>query len=135
MIEPLVAFFFLEGLLFDIIGAIIIVRGLYPIKFNQIEKIQDVNEIFKVEQYILTDLIMNKKEAIRQEHYEALEDISSLILRQQVNLENLGKLIPTIIRSIGNYEQHKYSLSNAIRGLPLLIGGFILQGIAVILQL
>lgn len=135
-IEPLTAFFFLEGLTFDIIGAILIVKGLYPFPY----KLGDILEIGKdldEENRLLIDVRERiTKLDVNDPHYRiSLGNLNRTYLEHARNIRTLTKTTPIKFRVHTLQERENYSLDKAKQGLPFLVGGFLLQGIGVILQL
>ena len=135
--EPLSAFFFLEGIVFDMIGAIFIVRGLIPINPYELKNVKEIQEDFsKGLRYIIKLSNEVKQLKSTDDHVEMRHDnLMGIIKICQKESEQLGKAIPTQIRSLGSVAQHNRSLNYAIRGLSCLLGGFLLQAIAVVTQL
>jgi len=136
--EPLTGFFILEGLLFDIIGAVFIVTGIvFPQKqFQDITptimeeetniRLLDIQiELFHY-QKSLKNQILNSK--LTSSHYD--DKIITNMLEKLS--KHIAYLIIYSVRSLAEKHQNQIKI---VQGLPFLIGGFILQGIGVITQL
>ena len=134
--EPLTGFFILEGLVFDVIGAIFIVKGLMPINPDNLKSVKEINEDFSKKNHHISDLYIKvKKLILDDESDDRITFLNDLILLLRKERDQLRKAIPTQIRSLGSVFQYERSLDYAIRGLFCLVGGFLLQGIGVVLQL
>lgn len=135
--EPLTGFFILEGLTFDVIGAIFIVRGLFPINPYELKNVKEIEEDFREGLHRVQNLSNTLKQLKLDDGTFAKSRDELIHLIDFFKKENaqLGKAIPTQIRSLGSAAQHERSLDYAIRGLSCLLGGFTLQGIGVVFQL
>lgn len=135
--EPLTGFFILEGLIFDVIGAIIIVRGLKQINPYDLKRVKELQSIFINSQGEVMNLGA-KIRKLRRINLASDEDfylLEKALLEKQGDHQTLGKALPTQQRSLVSVAQHEYSLIEAIKGLPFLIGGFSLQAVGVVIQL
>lgn len=139
--EPLTAFFILEGLAFDIIGAYIIVTGLFKIK--KLKYSEYLSGLQKKLDNVNTGIKTIEK-LLRPENFEKLENetspkmerkLSSAIKHSINEKNNIEGEIDLTERIDKNLQQDEHTLTRGIRGLPFLIGGFLLQGIGVITQL
>lgn len=139
-VEPLTAFFFLEGLTFDIIGAYIIVTGLFGFR----KPIPDVDSEYYSANLEGFKETMKKVKLLRKDvenHPDtpnsrlALKEIYKLKLQMVHTSITAMDLFNLDLRITENEKQHESARNKGIRGLPLLIGGFLLQGIGVVLQL
>lgn len=163
--EPLTAFFILEGLLFDAIGAIFVVSGILD---NL--KIEDFPEILRTNKNInfgknltkkLKNVAKEKMDIIKEKDDELLriskfveendldykseydvEEGKIYVEKLKLNFENIleSMVIETKFQIIGSFllglnERTKHNVKKVRIGLPFLIGGFLLQGIGVITQL
>lgn len=134
--EPLTGFFILEGILFDVLGAIFIVKGLYPINLTKIDSVIEIKEDFGNNIYHISNLNIKLKKLIHNNgHEDDILKLNNSIEIAKIKLDQFGKAIPTQIRSLEIAAQHERSLDYAIRGLSCLLGGFLLNGIGVVTQL
>jgi len=142
--EPLTAFFILEGLTFDIIGAFLVVTGLFksPFYFPRREGANELNN----EELQLQSLIHYRRELSRKEvntlNYEEqqsihrhLLDLDKQVEKSRAQFEQNQKHFSTNYNIISSMEQHMFALHRGLKGLPFLIGGFVLQAMGVVTQL
>lgn len=138
--EPLTGFFILEGLTFDIIGAYLIVTGLFHVgKFQFFDKdhqeylnevIEIIKQVYEIDKSITSFYgKLSLEYSIAKDHLIRRKEVLEDQLKIATDKENLNYKIEK------NHAQLEKSLSFGIKGLPFLMGGFILQGIGVITQL
>jgi hypothetical protein len=127
--EPLSVFFILEGLTFDIIGAILVISGILNFKLKNTEPIKNLisnflipvlNEYYKV--HPIKEGYQDINEVLK---FTDKADFSSTLPRIDV---------PGIQIELQKQEQD-HTMNKAYSGLPFLIGGFVLQGIGTVTQL
>lgn len=145
VIEPLYAFFLLEGILFGAIGGTLIVNGL--LNFDNKLSIhtsvlqEEIKKLQEESGYVLSlykKLIESHKkketkfitDQLRFELKEFEEESISIRLQQ---LEIIS--IHTYNSLIGFLTEKQIDQRQVRMGLPFLIGGFLLQAIGVIVQL
>ena len=140
--EPITTFFIFEGITFGIIGSILIVQGLFFRNDPEyVTKVKKIIEELKNNEEVGKSVSKNIEDFNNFEHKSKLEETISLLL---TDVDNLGIRHNQILKSVGSFfkyildtneiSEHK-SQQNALRGLPFLLGGFLLQGIGVITQL
>lgn len=133
MMEPLTAFFILEGLTFDIIGAILIVSGIISFK---IKYTKNVNKFMRnVAAPLILDYFRFHK--IKEGYLDIKEitkhaDISPNKTKNNLDFSSFDT--SNLERDL-NEQEKDFSINRAYSGLSFLIGGFLLQGIGVITQL
>ncbi len=155
--EPLTGFFILEGLFFDVIGVIIIIYGLtiFPIIRDSLYKINteklkglanmnfilnnvESNPVNKVDLKYLNRIKYQKnmRAPIKPEMIYTITNTQLQKVNQYVStMQDVTEKTFLQYQIISNYEQHKTTFYYGIKGLPFLVGGFILQGIGVVNQL
>lgn len=145
--EPLTGFFILEGLVFDIIGAYLIIRGLEKISIiDDPLFISATNRVNEKESHlermiILRDNMRNTLVSKFPSHeientLQGRLSISDAEIHEiRKELETMKSNVISTITSLKIFRQHKQALARGLQGLPFLIGGFLLQGIGVINQL
>ncbi len=145
--EPLTGFFILEGILLDMIGAYLIVLGLQKVSIIDDPLFQSVNQqLLDKEEVLKLKLLQRDKirdKLVHQFHTHenemslqkclTLHDIQ--VERIRVELLSLKNEVMTIATTLQIFKQHSYAFRKGGQGLPFLIGGFLLQGIGVVLQL
>lgn len=126
--EPLIAYFILQGLTFDIIGAILLVSIILSFKSTW-----------------TPDLILSHKNWIESagEIRFTAEEIAGTFTKER--LTEISKSNEKILKASKGYREtlkkeiekqlKEFSKKRAWAGLSFLIGGFLLQGIGVYLQL
>jgi len=129
MMEPLVGFYILLGLFFDIIGAFLIVSNIITFRSSWTPELLKINSEWLAQyrkflptmsQIIISD---NEKEALK----KFQEENKDLLKASNDYNEKLGKEIEK--------QRKDFSKNRAYSGLSYLIGGFLLQGIGVVIQL
>ncbi len=143
-LEPLTAFFILEGLAFDIIGAIFIIRGLFD--FNKDDKLE-TNAVLANRIRAIFKLMRGNSKALEPTPEELVNNLMKLpefLKKTNMTMKNvfyetdidedLHKSQMMFLKK-DYYETKKFSQNSVISGLSFLVGGFLLQGIGVITQL
>ena len=129
MMEPIAGFYILMGLLFDVIGAILIASTVIAYKTNWTPLLLEQNKRF-------TDF------AIR--FIPTPQEIGSGIfskerlLEMKENNEKVDKSAKDYERKLDKEikkQEKEFSKNRAFSGLSFFIGGFSLQGIGVVIQL
>lgn len=127
--EPLVGFYILLGLFFDIIGAFLIVSNIITFRSSWTPELLKINSEWLAQyrkflptmsQIIIAD---NDKEALK----KFQEENKDLLKASNDYNEKLGKEIEK--------QRKDFSKNRAYSGLSFLIGGFSLQGLGVVIQL
>jgi hypothetical protein len=163
--EPLTAFFYLEGLTFGIIGTILVINGILSkinlIEDSEMDKIttnlkNQMKEFPKMidegEAFLKLNMIWRHKlgENIRSIQDDSL--ISQSILNKKFNydlqlLATESLQMWTIVcqlsidqsllrlKNINNLKTHTFNKNRVRMGAPCLIGGFIFHGIGILTQL
>lgn len=129
--EPLTGFFILEGLTFDIIGVYLIVTGLFELKKIQLS--EEHRDYWKLLKERLIE-IPNQKEGyanmvVRPDYFQKISK------KSQFEYDTLEAIEDLSYKTDRNYQQNIQGLNKGRTGLPFLVGGFLLQAIAVITQL
>lgn len=145
MIEPLSAFYILEGLLFDAIGAIFIVSGILnrgtKLDFFISELRDEIKELrseswglMNIQKSIMDARKNNEPQFVIDNLNYELQEFEEKSLDVKITwYEVLSIQIHNIL--IGFLAESKTDQSRVRIGLPFLLGGFTLQGIGVITQL
>ncbi len=143
--EPLTGFFILEGLLFDIIGAYFVVSGLLngDNKLNfLLSDLRDRTIRLQEESMHLATMYKEYFEAYRQKKPQFIIDNLRSKLEEFGEQSESDKLEHLEITTINTHNillqiisEKQIDKLQVSRGLPFLIGGFLLQGIGVVLQL
>lgn len=129
MMEPLVGFYILLGLFFDIIGAFLIVSNIITFRSSWTPELLKINSEWLAQyrkflptmsQIIIAD---NEKESLK----KFQEENKDLLKASNDYNEKLGKEIEK--------QRKDFSKNRAYSGLSFLIGGFLLQGLGVVVQL
>lgn len=150
MMEPLSAFFILEGVAFGIFGTIFVVVGIISPKWNEDDvkpmyrpftlfqkMVNDQNKEFdEFHQWILTRV---KTQTITIDQTKEYKEIMKSMMNQEKRHQEFFaelhiKLIPSII-IMQMLSEKKINAQKVSQGFSCLIGGFFFQGIGVITQL
>lgn len=147
VIEPLPAFFILEGIAFDMIGAYLVVSGVFKLNYNMSQELNDIESIIVIKETKI-DFLKQKRDLIREEIFEKnlsynqneklqlkLQDLQKKINDSMLELEPLLSKMRYLMNIDYLKMKDKQTNEKAIKGLFFLIGGFLLQGIGVIIQL
>ena len=157
MMESLTGYFILQGLLFDIIGVTIVIKGLFTIqKFvskassermnvmrNYSNRVANQNMTLEnIGNRLRVDIELRKKLSNEQlsmaeritlsSEFETLTENTTSLFNKMMDASQEDKIMSQI-ESIE--EQQKQAYGYGMKGLPYLIGGFLLQGIGVFAQL
>ncbi len=144
--EPLAGFFILEGLTFDIIGAILIIRGLKEFFIDDNSDNEILSKISKAQHYIgeLSYGEKKLKNILKSEIMDIPQKQGQLkIIEQELKTVKDVKERTSIYCMLlyNSFEFLELSKKNdniflkSLQGLPFLVGGFMLQTIGVINQL
>jgi len=123
--DPLAAFYILEGLTMDVVGAILIVSGILSFEIQWTPKLRDAAkkpiDLFKE--------IMDLAES------EDLAGSAKEIKEKNTRFKIASQAYLNAFNSAREKQKSKFTKNRAISGLSFLIGGFLLQGIGVVIQL
>lgn len=131
--DPLAGFFVLFGLIFDVVGAILIISPIIFFKSNwNREMLEMKKDFFKEKMGALTQLSQiviatDKAEANKQFLLENKEAIEKLRREAEKYQKQLTKDI--------DIQKKDYTERRARSGLACLVGGFAMQGGGVVIQL
>jgi len=133
-LEPLTGFFILEGILFDIIGAYLIVSAIFSFRPNI--KSESFKEYFLP---VFTQILKKSLEDSEIGHYKTMNRNSffkkiGLQLSEDNEFKESLRYMDIYKKDL-EIEIREFTTKRAFSGLSFLIGGFLLQGIGVINQL
>ena len=148
VIEPLPAFFILEGIAIDVIGTILLAKGIFaePDLSNESQLAVTQREVDELHES--TDLIELKMDKINKKMFSGRGDNNpnmKLFKKWQEYADRYTHQYEKLSNKTNQFFMESLLFSNAIKhenvllktrsAFPFLIGGFLLQGIGVIAQL